>query len=31
MLDNMQVILVAMGLILLSGFLTAYFSVKWND
>lgn len=31
MLDNMHVFLVAMGLILFSGFLTAYFSGKWND
>lgn len=31
MLDNMHVFLVAMGLILLSGFLTAYLSAKWND
>ena len=31
MLDNMQVFLVGMGLILLSGFLTAYFSGRWND
>ncbi|WP_390885175.1 protein MgtS [Kluyvera ascorbata] len=27
----MQVFLVGMGLILLSGFLTAYFSGRWND
>lgn len=31
MLDNMQVFLVAVGLILFSGFLTAYFSGRWND
>ena len=31
MLDNMQVFLVGMGLILLSGVLTAYFSGRWND
>ena len=31
MLDNTHVFLVAMGLILLSGFLTAWLSGKWND
>ncbi|HDG1691280.1 TPA: protein MgtS [Kluyvera georgiana] len=31
MLDNMQVFLVAVGLILFSGFLTAFLSGKWND
>lgn len=31
MLDNMQVFLVAVGLILFSGFLTAFLSDKWND
>ena len=31
MLDNMQVFLVAVGLILFSGCLTAYFSGRWND
>lgn len=29
--DNMQVFVIAMGLILFSGFLTAYLSGKWND
>lgn len=29
--DNMQIFVIAMGLILFSGFLTAYMSGKWND
>ncbi|MFU0964441.1 protein MgtS [Kluyvera intermedia] len=29
--DNMQIFVIAMGLILFSGFLTAYLSGKWND
>lgn len=29
--DNMQIFIIAMGLILFSGFLTAYMSGKWND
>lgn len=29
--DNMQVFMVVIGLILFSGFLTAYLSGKWND
>ncbi|XJB71722.1 protein MgtS [Escherichia coli] len=31
MLGNMNVFILVLGIILFSGFLTAYFSHKWDD